>query len=141
MRAAVRLLLAATVMASAVALRADEAAVAEIQLQLADLLYADGRYSEALEAYRRAEAAPDAGVKIRAGRGLVLSLLRVGRFDEARRRGGDLAAAAPRDPQVLAVYADALWAAGLFEESERVARDALAVDPALPRARHGLARA
>ncbi|HWQ00404.1 MAG TPA: tetratricopeptide repeat protein, partial [Vicinamibacterales bacterium] len=131
MRAAVRLLLVALVAASATVLRADDGAIAEIQLQLADLLYADGRYREALEAYRRAEAAADAAVRVRAGRGLVLSLLRVGRFDEARREGAELVAAAPRDPQALAVHADALWAAGLFDESERAARDALALDPAL----------
>ncbi|HUK35918.1 MAG TPA: aspartyl protease family protein, partial [Vicinamibacterales bacterium] len=40
----------------------------------------------------------------------------------------------------LSLYADALWASGLFEESEARYRDALALQPDLARGLHGIAR-
>ena len=41
----------------------------------------------------------------------------------------------------MALYADALWASGLFEEAEVAYRDALVVAPDLARGHHGMARA
>jgi len=44
---------------------------------------------------------------------------------------------APRDPDVVALYADSLWASGLFEQAEEQYRDALSLAPELARGRHG----
>ena len=44
--------------------------------------------------------------------------LRVAEFDMARREAETLVKIAPRDASALALYGDALWASGLFEESE-----------------------
>jgi predicted aspartyl protease len=41
----------------------------------------------------------------------------------------------------LSAYADAVWSAGLFDEAEDAWRQALAIAPESPRARHGSARA
>ena len=43
-------------------------------------------------------------------------------------------------PAPSALYADALWASGLFEEAEVRYRDALALEPGLARGLHGVAR-
>jgi tetratricopeptide (TPR) repeat protein len=114
---------------------------AETQLQLADLLFADGRYDEAAEAYRRVLSSGPQALRPPARSGLVKSLLRVGGFYEARQTAQDLRDAAPQDAGAQALYADALWASGLFEEAEEAFRQALALDPEEARARHGVARA
>ena len=114
---------------------------AELQFQLANLLFNDTRYQEALEAYRRATLSDDPTVAVRARMGLVRTALRVAEFDEAHRESSLLRQAAPRNPEALAVHADALWAAGLFDEAEQEFREALAIEPELSRGRHGLARA
>ena len=44
-------------------------------------------------------------------------------------------------PTAIALYGDALWASGLFEEAEARYRDALSVAPDLARGHHGMARA
>jgi len=56
---------------------------AEVQVQFADLLFADGRYRESREAYERATTVPDAALAARASAGVVLSRLRVGEFRSA----------------------------------------------------------
>jgi tetratricopeptide (TPR) repeat protein len=40
----------------------------------------------------------------------------------------------------MALYGDALWASGLFQEAENQYRDALAAQPELARGHHGMAR-
>jgi Flp pilus assembly protein TadD/predicted aspartyl protease len=119
----------------------DSARNAELQMQLATLLFDDTRYLEALEAYRRASKAEDPAMAVRARMGLVRSALRVAEFDEAHREAAVLRQSAPQDPEALALHADALWAAGLFDESEQEFREALALEPELSRGRHGMARA
>ncbi len=115
---------------------------ADIQLQLAHLLLKDGRYREAVDAFRRARAgAASPAVASRITAGLVRALLRVGEFPDAFVEAERLAAAEPRSAEALATFADALWALGRFEESERAVRDALAIEPDLAHARHGHARA
>ena len=47
---------------------------------------------------------------------------------------------AGRDADAIALYGDTRWAMGQFEESEALFREALALQPALPRALHGMAR-
>jgi len=114
---------------------------AEIQRQLGDEFLAEGRYQDALEAFQRAltVAEPDDLRAVRSG--LVQSALRVAEFDLARSEAEKLVAASPRSVDAIALYADALWASGLFEEAETRYRDTLAVAPDLARGHHGMARA
>src|SRR5438094_314020 len=112
----------------------------EIQLRLGDLLYSEGRYSDALEAYRNAlKTAPSENV--RASRfGVISSALRVAEFDVARKEAEKLSESDPNSPDALSLYGDALWASGLFDGAESKYRDALAKVPDLARGHHGLAR-
>jgi Flp pilus assembly protein TadD/predicted aspartyl protease len=140
----VRVLTVVLAMAAAVAflpgLSRPVTASSEVQLQLADLLLADGRYAEALEAYRLAKATPDTALRTRALVGVVKTMLRLGDFQPALQEAAELRGLAPRDSEVLALHGDALWAGGLFEESDAAYQDALAIAPETPRARHGLGR-
>ena len=113
---------------------------ADVQLQLGDLLFADGRYAEAGDAYRHAITAPDPGASARAAAGVVLSQLRVGAFRPALGEAQTLLAGHPGDALLTAVEGDALWSCGMFEEAEAAFAAALALDAAQPRARHGHAR-
>lgn len=114
---------------------------AEVQFQLATLLFEDTRYQEALEAFRLAARAEDPRLALRARMGIVRSALRIAQFEEAHEEAAALRATTPSNPEVLALYADALWAAGLFDEAEEEFRRAVALAPDLSRGRHGLARA
>src|SRR5262245_57485613 len=81
----------------------------EIQLQLGDVFTAEGRYQDALEAYRNAVkvAPPD---RLRQARsGLIQSALRTAEFDIAREEAEKLIAENPRLPDSQALYGDALW--------------------------------
>ena len=116
-------------------------AAADVQLQLGDLLAAEARFHDAVDAYRRAAASADTvDLRRRARAGLVLALLRTGDFAGARVEAQLLADDAP-DASGLALYGDTLWAFGLFEEAERAYDDALRLDPATARAHNGRARA
>src|SRR5215470_9155567 len=114
---------------------------AEVQRQLGDEFLTEGRYQDALDAFQRglAVAGPDDQRALRSG--LVQSALRVAEFDLARAEAEKLVAQSPKSPGAMALYADALWASGLFEEAETRYRDTLAVAPDLARGHHGLARA
>src|SRR5438128_741795 len=76
----------------------------EIQLRLGDLLYSEGRYSDALEAYRNAlKTAPSENV--RASRfGVISSALRVAEFDVARKEAEKLSESDPNSPDALSLY-------------------------------------
>jgi tetratricopeptide (TPR) repeat protein len=113
---------------------------ADVQVQLGDLLFADGRYAESREAYRRATAASDAAMAGRAAAGVVMSQLRVGSFRPALVDADALLRAHPGDPLLTAVHGDALWAAGMFQEAEAAYDASLAIDPSQARGRHGHAR-
>jgi predicted aspartyl protease/Flp pilus assembly protein TadD len=113
----------------------------EIQLQLANALYRDGRYQDSLDAYRRALAAVGADDQRAARAGVVRSALRVAEFDLARVEADALVKASPLAPEAIVLYGDALWASGLFEEAEAQYVRVLAVSPDLPRGHHGMARA
>ena len=122
-----------------VAPRAQTAAV--VHLQLGDLLFADGRYTEARDAYRRAAAQQDdAAVSTRAGAGLILALLRLGEFQSALDAASDLGKIHPTNAPVGAMRGDALWSMGRFEDAEAAYEAAFAADPGQARARHGRAR-
>src|SRR5262245_14682936 len=109
------------VAAASFVLRADGTAssqASEIQLQLGDLLFGEGRYLDSLEAYRNAlKTAPSDSVR-RPRVGVIASALRVAEFDLARQEAEKLYQADPKGPDVLALYGDALWASGLFQEAE-----------------------
>ncbi len=133
----------ALVAAGSFALRADSTVPShafEIQLQLGDLLYSEGRYLDSLEAYRNAlnAAPPDAVHRPRIG--VIASALRVAEFEVARAEGEKLYRAEPANPEAMALYGDALWASGLFQDAETKYRDALAAAPELARGHHGMAR-
>jgi predicted aspartyl protease/Tfp pilus assembly protein PilF len=121
-------------------LRAQGATSADVQVQLGDLLLADGRYADAQDAYRRALASDDAALSVRAGAGLVLALLRTGDFQEAFDVSSGLERRHPAHPIITAARGDALWSSGRFEEAEVSYEAALALEPGQPRALHGRAR-
>jgi tetratricopeptide (TPR) repeat protein len=113
---------------------------AEIQLQLGNEFLGEGRYQDALDAFQRALAvAPPDDVRT-ARAGVVQAALRVAEFDLARAEAEKLVAAAPKSPEAIALHADALWSAGLFDEAEARYKDALTLAPDLARGHHGLAR-
>jgi len=133
----------ALVAAGSFVIRADTtppSQAAEIQLQLGDLLYAEGRFLDSLEAYRNAlaTAPPDSAHRSRVG--VIASALRVAEFDLARVEGEKLIQAEPKSPEAMALYGDALWASGLFQDAETKYRDALAAAPESARGHHGMAR-
>jgi tetratricopeptide (TPR) repeat protein/predicted aspartyl protease len=113
---------------------------AEIQIQLGDLLFADGKYQDSLDAYRNAERVATFDRLRYAQAGIVLSALHVAEFEMARKEAEKLIEATPRNPQMLSLYGDALWASGLFQEAEGKYLDALALAPELARGHHGLGR-
>ena len=113
---------------------------ADVQFQLGTLLYSEGRYIESLEAFQNALKSQDTLLLRGARAGVVQAALRVAEFDTARHEGEALVKAAPRDADAVALYADALWASGLFEEAEQRYKDALDLSPELPRGFHGMAR-
>jgi Flp pilus assembly protein TadD/predicted aspartyl protease len=113
---------------------------AEIQLQLGRLFFEDGRYGDSLEAYQKALVIDDAARVREARSGVIQAALRIAQFDIARREADKLLKASPRDAEALSLYADALWASGLFEDAEATYRDVLARAPEHARGHHGVAR-
>jgi tetratricopeptide (TPR) repeat protein len=135
---------AAVVAAASLVIRADatpSSQAAEIQLQLGDLLSGEGRFLDALDAYRNAlKAAPPDEVR-RPRIGVIMSALRVAEFELARQEAELLNQADPTNPQSMTLYADALWSSGLFQEAEVLYERALAASPNLARGHHGKAKA
>jgi len=130
--------------AASLVIRADatpSSQASEIQLQLGDLLSGEGRFLEALDAYRNAlkSAPPDEVRRPRVG--VIMAALRVAEFDIARQEAETLNRADPTNPQSMALYADALWSSGLFQEAEVLYERALAASPNLARGHHGKAKA
>lgn len=113
----------------------------ELQYQLATLFFEETRYTDALKAFDQASKANDPALALRARKGKVRTALRIAEFDMARREADALRRDQPRDAEVITLHADSLWAAGLFDESDRGYRDALAMNPGSSRARFGIARA
>jgi predicted aspartyl protease len=112
----------------------------EIQLQLGDMLFNEGRYPEALDAYQTAVKVATADGMRRARAGVIQSALRVADFEVARVEAEDLIKESPRAAESLALYGDALWASGLFVQAEAKYTEALAATPDLARGLHGMAR-
>src|SRR5438552_11284052 len=112
----------------------------EVQLQLGNEIFAEGRYQDALEAYTRALHMQDLSNPRAARSGIIQAALRVAEFDTARTESDALLKSSPHDPEAVALNGDALWASGLFDEAEARYHDALSVVPDMPRGHHGLAR-
>jgi len=143
MRRRVGAAVVATLVAASFVIRADTptSQAAEIQLQLGRLLFAEGRYTESLEAFQKALAVKEPASLRQARVGVVQSALRTAEFVIARAEAEKLLQTAPRDAEVLSLSADSLWASGLFDEADARYRDALALAPDQARGHHGVARA
>jgi predicted aspartyl protease len=113
---------------------------AELQYQLANLLLEETRYPEALRAFERASATTEPELALRARKGKVKTALHLAEYDMALRDGSALVADAPQDSEAHTLHGDALWAGGLFDESDRAYETALQLAPQSGRARFGRAR-
>ena len=136
-------LAAALVIAATFALHADADPAdpdAELQVRLGTVMFEDGRYNEALEAFDRAVASRDTGLALRARKGKIRSALRVAAFDIARSEAEALRGHPAVDADGISLYGDALWASGRFDEADRAYLQASERAPAAPRARFGRAR-
>jgi predicted aspartyl protease/Tfp pilus assembly protein PilF len=111
-----------------------------IQLQLARLLFNDGRYSEAFDTFEAVKNTEDPALRREALRGCVQTALRLGDFSHAYADVQVLMRIAGHDAEVLSLYGDSLWATGQFEEAEKQYQQSLALLPGNPRALHGSAR-
>ena len=112
----------------------------DIQLQLGQLLFAESRYTEALTAFQRAVVSEEPRVRVPARIGIVQSALRIAAFGTARDEGVRLREERPDDPALLAIYGDAMWSSGLFEEAAGAYARAIAIQPNEARGHNGLAR-
>ena len=92
----------------------------EIRLELAELMVGDARYWEALTLYDRAKDGAQPEQLVRASSGLLRSLLRVGEFSRAHLEADFFNSLGTTNPQYRALYGDALWAFGLFQEAEEI---------------------
>ena len=129
---------AALVLTSTFALRAETDADAELQYQLGSILFDENRYHEALDAFDHAMRAADQALATRARRAKVRAALRVAEFGLARETAESLGA--QPDAESVAVYGDALWASGRFEEADAAYLQAAQRAPDSARARYGRAR-
>ena len=114
---------------------------APLQYQIGTLLFDETRYREAIEAFRKALNTDNKSLQIQARMGVIKTALRLGEFLEAQKEGATLKQQDPKSADVIAMHADALWSAGLFDEAAEEFKDALAVSPDLSRGHHGMARA
>lgn len=121
-------------------LKADVSTDADLQFQLATLLYEETRYQEALVAFTAAIETENPRLAVAARKGTVRTALKVAEFIRARREAEMLRALASDDPEALALHADALWSSGLFDEAEHEYRAGVTATPGSARARFGLAR-
>ncbi len=77
---------------------------ADIELRLGRMLFDQGQYPEALDAYRNAVNADDSATVRQARAGVISSALRVADFELARREADTLVKAAPSDPEAVSLY-------------------------------------
>ena len=132
--------IAAAACTLAVSAQQQPSAAATDLLQAGDVLMAGSHYGDALRVYRRARETDDANVRVRAGAGIVKSLLRLGLFKDGASEGADVAARDPQNAAAVSVHADSLWAFGLFFEAENRYAEALTLNPQDPGGLHGRGR-
>jgi Flp pilus assembly protein TadD/predicted aspartyl protease len=136
-----RALTAASIVAACtLAMRADARGDAELQFQLANLLFDETRYREALGAFDKAIEAGEPALVHSARKGKVRAAMRIAEFIVARDEAELLREDGVPDAEALTLYGDALWSSGLFDESDGAYRDALGLAPGSSRARFGVAR-
>ena len=109
-------------------------------IQLATEHFDAARYREAMDAYDAAIRSTDADLVLRARKGKIRAGLRIAEFELARIEAETLVNDAPRDAEALTLLGDAMWANGLFDESDAAYRQAIAMAPDSSRAHFGLAR-
>src|SRR5262245_133687 len=90
-------------------------AAAEIQLQLANLLFSDGRYGDAFDTYEQIKATDDTRIRRGALSGAILTSLRLAEYGHAQADAELLMKIAGRDAEAIALYGDTRWAMGQFE--------------------------
>jgi Flp pilus assembly protein TadD/predicted aspartyl protease len=139
--AAVSVLLAAATLVVRADTTPPSSYAADIELQVGDLYYSEGRFLESFAAYRHAVNGLNQKTLRRARVGLIRSALWVAEFDVARQEAETLVRAEPRDAEALSLYGDSLWATGEFAAAENEYRALLAIQPDSARGHHGLARA
>jgi Flp pilus assembly protein TadD/predicted aspartyl protease len=110
------------------------------QFQLATEHFDAARYREAMDAYDAAIAGRDAELATRARKGKIRAALRIAEFELARLEAETLVGAHEKDAEAHTLLGDAMWANGLFDESDAAYRQAIALAPESSRARFGLAR-
>jgi predicted aspartyl protease/Flp pilus assembly protein TadD len=123
-----------------VCLHADTDVDAELQYQLGSVLLDDSRYREAVEAFERAEKTDDAALVMRARKGKIRAALRIAEFGVAQEAAESLYAQANVDAEGIALYGDALWASGRFDDADGAYRRAVEKTPGSARALYGRAR-
>ena len=112
MHSAIRVAVASAIVATATFIISADTTPAseasEVQLRIGDLLFAEGRFSDSLDAYRNAlkTAPPDATRRPRMG--VIASALRVAEFGLARLEAEKLHRSDPKGPDATALY-DQVW--------------------------------
>ncbi len=114
---------------------------AAAQLGVADVLFQQSEYRAAMRVYLQAAAVDDAALRDRARAGAIRGALRIGEFEVASAHAAALRAARPGDPAALTLSGDALWASGLFDESEAAYREVQVIERGHAASLAGLARA
>jgi hypothetical protein len=132
---------AALFVAATLAIQADVSGDADLQYQVGSLLFDESRYREALDAFDRAiTGTDDPALLIRARKGKIRSALRIAEFGVARTEADILRAHPDADAEAIALYGDALWAFGLFDDADRAYLQASQREPGSARAMFGRAR-
>jgi predicted aspartyl protease len=98
------------------------------------------RYREAMDDYDAAIRASRDELAGRARKGKIRAALRIAEFELARLEAETLVGDAGSDAEAHTLLGDAMWANGLFDESDASYRQAVALAPESSRARFGLAR-
>jgi Flp pilus assembly protein TadD/predicted aspartyl protease len=112
----------------------------DAQFQLATEHFDAARYREAMDAYDAAIGGRDAGFATRARKGKIRAALRIAEFELGRLEAETLVSGDEKDAEARTLLGDALWANGLFDESDAAYRQAIALAPESSRAHFGLAR-
>jgi len=113
--------ISALVAGATLAIRADvtpPTQAAEIQLQLGNLFFSEGRFPESLDAYQHALRTDDTSRLREARSGVIQSALRLAEYDIARVQAEALLKSSPHNAEAVSLYGDSLWASGLFEQAE-----------------------
>ena len=115
-----------------------QAAPANPALAAADQLYTTGKFAEAADSYQAILKTDPKLVAAQAG--LIRSLLREQKVDDAQTAATSALAAQPNSPPLLAVMGDVDFRLAQMPEAEAAYHKALQIDPKQVRAYLGLAR-